>query len=450
MTKIMINLKNLTKTDPEIAHWIEKEANRQKNVLEMIPSENYASQAVREALGSVLTNKYSEGYAAHRYYQGNIYIDEIEILARERCKKLFGVPHANVQPYSGSPANTAVLFALLNPGDTIMGLKLSGGGHLTHGHPGVTFSGKYFNSIQFNVEPNGLLDMEKIAMLAKKEKPKMLIVGTTAYPRFLDWKKFRQIADSIHAYLFADIAHVAGLVAGGVYPSPVAYADVVMFTTHKTIRGPRGAVLMVTDRGLKKDPDMGKKIDKAVFPGLSGGPHDNVTAAIAVCLKEAATADFKKYAKQIVVNAKILADTLMKKDVSITTAGTDSHLIVIDLRPQKVIGNIVAEALEVANIVANYNTVPHDQNPPMYPSGVRLGTPIVTTRKMKEKQMRQIGQWIVDVIKEVDHYRLPENKEERSAFVKKVKTELWKNKKLFSIGKEVTNLCKKFPYSGLD
>lgn len=435
----------LSTTDPAIAELIAKEERRQKDVLEMIPSENYASPAVREAIGSVLTNKYSEGYAAHRYYQGNRFIDEIEVLARERCKKLFGVPHANVQPYSGSPANSAVYFALLSPGDKIMGLKLSGGGHLTHGHPDVTFSGKYFTSVQFNVEPDGWIDMEKVASFAKIEKPNMLAIGTTAYPRFLNWKKWRQIADSIGALFLADIAHVAGLVVGGAYPSPVPYADVIMFTTHKTIRGPRGAVLMVTDRGLRRDPDMGKKIDRAVFPGLSGGPHDNVTAAIAVCLKEAATSKFRNYSKQIVANAKVLAKVLQSQGLTLTTGGTDSHLLVIDLRPQQVIGNIVAEALEVAGIVANYNTVPHDINPPMYPSGVRLGTPIVTTRGMKEKEMKRIGLWISQVIQEVAHYRLPQGKEERANFMKKVKEELWKNKKLLAIARDVKTLTKKFP-----
>ncbi len=444
----MYSLKNLNKTDPEIADWIKKEDQRQKDVLEMIPSENYTSLAVREALGSALTNKYSEGYSSRRYYQGNRYIDEIETIAKLRCQKLFGVPHANVQPYSGSPANSAVYFALLNPGDKIMGLKLSGGGHLTHGHPDVTFSGKYFQSVQFDVEPNGWIDMEKVAKLAKKEKPKMLAIGTTAYPRFLNWKKWREIADSVGAFFLADIAHVAGMVAAGVYPSPVPYADVVMFTTHKTIRGPRGAVLMVTQRGFKRDPEMGKKIDKAVFPGLSGGPHDNVTAAIAVCFKEAATPSFKKYAKQIVANAKVLGDTLKKNGLKLTTDGTDSHLIVIDLRPQMVIGNIVAEALEVANIVANYNTVPHDQNPPMYPSGVRLGTPILTTRKMKEIEMRKIGKWIVDVVEEVDHLRLPENKEDRATFIKKTKAELWRNRRLLALGKEIKKFSSKFPVPG--
>jgi glycine hydroxymethyltransferase len=432
-------------TDKKIFNLINLEKKRQLECLEMIPSENYISDAVSGTLGSVLTNKYSEGYANKRYYQGNRYIDEIELLAIERCKKLFGVPHVNVQSYSGSPANSAVYFALLEPNDKIMGLKLSGGGHLTHGHPKVTFSGRFFNSVQFNVEPDGWLDMDKISKLVKSEKPKMLVVGTTAYPRFFDWKKWREIADSVNALLLADVAHVAGLIAGEVYPSPVPFADIVMFTTHKTIRGPRGAVLMVTKRGLKRDKDMGVKIDRAVFPGLSGGPHNNVTAAMAVCFQEAASPKFKKYAQQIVKNAKLLAQILLKNNYKLTTDGTDSHLIVIDLRPKKVIGNIVAEALEVANIVVNYNTVPHDENPPMYPSGVRLGTPILTTRGMKEKEMQKIGMWIVDVINQVEHYRLPERKEERSIFIKSVKTALWKNNKLKKLGQEVKKFAVKYP-----
>jgi glycine hydroxymethyltransferase len=411
----------------------------------MIPSENYASRAVREALGSVLTNKYSEGYANKRYYQGNRYVDEIELLAIERTKKIFDVPHANVQSYSGSPANSAVYFALLHPGDKIMGLMLSGGGHLTHGHPDVTFSGKYFVSAQFNVEPDGWIDMDKVADLARKERPSILSIGTTAYPRVLDWKKFRTIADSVGALFLADISHVAGMVSAGAYPSPVPYADVVMFTTHKTMRGPRGAVLLVTNRGLKTDQDMGKKIDKAVFPGLSGGPHDNVTAAIAVCMEEASRASFKRYAHQIVKNAKALAGELMHGGLTLTTNGTDSHLIVMDLRKEQVIGNIVAEALEVANIVANYNTVPHDTNPPLYPSGVRFGTPILTTRGMKEKDMIKIAEWIRQVVSEVDHYRLPVAREQRSEFIKKVKQELWKNKHLHTIGRAVSLFARKFP-----
>lgn len=437
---INTNLKNI---DSEIASLVKLEEKRQEEVLEMIPSENYTSKAVRVVLGSVLTNKYSEGYASRRYYQGNKYIDEIEKLAVERAKNLFKTPHANVQPYSGSPANTAVYFALLNHGDKIMGLKLSGGGHLTHGHPEVTFSGKYFHSVQYDVEVNGEINLANVAKLAIEEKPQIIVVGTTAYPRIFDWKSWKKIADSCHALLLADISHIAGLVVGGVHPSPVDFAHIVMFTTHKTLRGPRGAVLLVTQEGLKKDPKMAEKIDRAVFPGLQGGPHDNVTAAIAVCLKEASTSQFKKYAGQIVVNAKVLADSLMVQGMKLTTDGTDNHLMVVDLRPQKVIGNIVAEALEVANIVVNRNSVPHDPNPPFYPSGVRLGTPAITTRGMKEKEMKIITKWIVEVIREVSHYRLP--RDERSQYMKKAKQELQRNKKLLKIGEEVKTLCEKFP-----
>ena len=431
--------------DPIIYNLIKLETKRQSEVLEMIPSENYASKAVRETLGSVLTNKYSEGYANKRYYQGNRYVDEIEKIAVERAKKLFGTPHANVQPYSGSPANSAVYFALLNHGDTIMGLKLSGGGHLTHGHPDVTFSGKYFRSVQYDVEEDGTIDIDYVFGLAKEAKPKMIVVGTTAYPRFYDWNAWRDIADSVGAYFLADISHIAGLVAGGVHPSPVPYADIVMFTTHKTMRGPRGAVLLVTDQGMKKDPEMGAKIDKAVFPGLQGGPHDNVTAAIAVCLAEANTPAFKKYTKQIIDNASVLAKSLMDEGLTLTTGGTDNHLMVVDLRPQGVIGNIVAEALEVANIVVNRNSVPHDTNPPFFPSGIRLGTPAITTRGMRGKEMKTIGKWIVDIIRHVSHYRLPEIKEKRVEFIKKVKKELEEDPKLLQIRTQVKSLCHKFP-----
>lgn len=435
----------LTVADSEIANLIKLEEKRQSEVLEMIPSENYASAAVREALGSVFTNKYSEGYANKRYYQGNSYVDEVEKIAIDRAKKLFGVPHANVQPYSGSPANAAVYFALLAYGDTIMGLKLSGGGHLTHGHPGVTFSGKYFRSLQYDVEPDGSIHTDTVMSLAQREKPKMIIVGTTAYPRIYDWKIWREIADSVGAYLLADISHIAGLVVGGVHPSPVPFADVVMFTTHKTMRGPRGAVLLVTDQGFKRDPDMGAKIDKAVFPGLQGGPHDNVTAAIAVCLAEAGTQSFQKYAKQVVLNSKTLAKTLMDEGLTLTTSGTDNHLMVMDLRPQGVIGNIAAEALESANIVVNRNSVPHDSNPPFYPSGIRLGTPAITTRGMKEKEMKEIGAWIAEVIRRVSRYQLPDAKEARAEFIRLVKRELAHDPTVLRIRKQVMLLCRSFP-----
>lgn len=441
-----INMSNyIKKIDSDIASLIQKEAQRQKEVLEMIPSENYVSPDVREALGSVLTNKYSEGYPQRRYYQGNRYIDEIETLAIERAKKLFQVPHANVQPYSGSPANTAVYFALLNYGDTIMGLALSAGGHLTHGHPTVTFSGKYFKSVQYDVENDGTINIEKVRDLAVTIRPKMIIVGTTAYPRFFDWKAWRGISDEVSAFLFADISHIAGLVATGVHPSPVQYADIVMTTTHKTLRGPRGAIVMVTESGLQKDPHMGEKIDKAVFPGIQGGPHDNVTAAIAVALKEATRPQFKAYATQVVKNAKTLASVLINEGLTLTTGGTDNHLMVIDLRPQGVIGNIVAEALETANIVVNRNSVPHDSNPPFYPSGIRLGTPAITTRGMKEREMEQIGKWIACVIREVSHYKLPENREKRKEYLAEVKKELAASQTLLSVAKQVKILTKRYP-----
>jgi len=435
----------LTKDDPEIAKLIAAEGKRQKEVLEMIPSENYVSAAVRQAIGSVLTNKYSEGYPHKRYYQGNRIIDDIENLTIERARKLFGVLHVNVQPYSGSPANAAVYFALLNANDTIMGLKLSAGGHLTHGHPGVTFSGRYFQSAQYDVDADGMIDMDEAADFAKKIKPRLIVVGTTAYPRIFDWKRWRVIADSVGAYLLADISHIVGLVVGGVHPSPVPYADLIMTTTHKTLRGPRGAMILVTKEGMRKDPEMGDKIDKAVFPGLQGGPHDNITAAIAVALKEASTPEFKKYACQIVLNAKALAQTLIDSGLILTTNGTDNHLMVVDLRPQGVIGNIAAEALEEAGIVVNRNSVPHDPNPPFYPSGIRLGTPAITTRGMKEKEMKIIGKWIVEAIKEVSDSRLPGTKEERIEYLKKFRQSVGKNKTLAKIRADVKSLTAHFP-----
>jgi len=383
--------------DLELHDLLEKETQRQEQTISLIPSENYCSLAVREALGSVLTNKYSEGYPGKRYYNGNKYIDEIETLAIDRAKKLFGTPHANVQPYSGSPANAAVYFGLLDPGDTIMGMALSSGGHLTHGHP-VTFSGKYYRSVQYEVDEHGFIDMEGALNLAKKEKPKLIVVGTTAYPRILDWKAWRGVADEVGAILLADISHIAGLVVASVHPSPVPYADVVMTTTHKTLRGPRGAMLLVTERGLERDNDMGAKIDKAVFPGLQGGPHENVIAALAVALHEASTPGFVEYGKQIVANAQALAETLLSKGLTLVTGGTDNHLMVLDLRPQGKTGKDVADALENVGIIVNRNTVPHDSASPFHPSGIRIGTPALTTRGMKEEEMRSIGECIAEII----------------------------------------------------
>lgn len=431
--------------DKQIFDLINKEEKRQQDVLEMIPSENYCSAEVMKAMGSVLGNKYSEGYAHRRYYQGNTYIDEIEDLAIERAKKLFGVPHVNVQPYSGSPANSAVYFALLNPGDRIMGMALSAGGHLTHGHPKITFSGKYFTSVQYGVGKDGWLDYDEIERIAILQKPKIIVCGGTAYPRIWGFREFGRIADKVGAYLLADISHIAGLIVGGVHPSPVAYADVVMTTTHKTLRGPRGALLLVTEKGIKKDPEMGEKIDRAVFPGLQGGPHDNQTAAIAIALYEDGKPAFKKYAKQIVENAKVLAEELVRYGLNLVSGGTDNHLILIDLQDIGVNGRIAAEALEVAGIVTNRNSVPTDPMPPFYPSGVRLGTPAITTRGMKEKEMKKIALWIKKAVDEARVYKLPGNKEGRPLFMKKFHKEIAGNKKLLTIAKEVNILCQKFP-----
>src|SRR3989344_3955630 len=435
---------NLQKPDPQIAALIKAEEKRQTEVLEMIPSENYTSQAVMEALGTVFTNKYSEGYPKKRYYQGNAIVDEVEILAQERAKKLFVVPYVNVQALSGSPANAAVYFAILNYKEKLMGLRLDSGGHITHGLP-LSFSGRFFTAASYELGGNGRLDFNAIEKLAKQEKPKLIICGFTAYPRIIDFEKFAKIADSVGAFLMADIAHIAGLVAAGVHPSPAPYAHIITTTTHKTLRGPRGALIMVTKKGLEKDPDLPKKIDSAIIPGLQGGPHDNQTAAIAVCLNEASTAAFKSYAKQIVKNSQVLAKELSSYGFDLVSGGSDNHLILIDLRSRDINGSIAAIALEVAGIVINKNSVPFDTNPPFYPSGIRLGTPAITTRGMKEKEMRQIAKWFAKVIEEVKDERLPKEKEKRSEFIKDFKIRIAKNKTLLTIAAEVKNLTKKFP-----
>jgi len=383
--------------DETLQTLITLETKRQQDTLSLIPSENYVSQAVRDCVGSDLTNKYSEGYPGKRYYNGNDVIDQIENLAIERAKKLFGVPHANVQPYSGSPANAAIYFSLVTPGDIIMGMKLSAGGHLTHGHS-VSFSGTYYTSIQYNVQADGLIDFSEVMALAVSQVPKLIFIGATAYPRVIDWAEWRKVADSVHAILVADISHIAGLVVAGVHPSPVPFVDVVMTTTHKTLRGPRGAMIMVTDRGLARDPDMAKKIDRGVFPGMQGGPHNHVTAGIAQCLAEASDLSFVVYGKQIVANAKALSDTLLSRELDLVTGGTDNHLLLIDLRSVGLTGKVVADALEAVGIVVNRNSVPHDSASPFDPSGIRIGTPAVTTRGMKEPEMVVLGNAIADVI----------------------------------------------------
>ncbi|MFH1833346.1 MAG: serine hydroxymethyltransferase [Candidatus Levyibacteriota bacterium] len=438
-------MKALQKTDPKIYKLIKDEEKRVQNTLEMIPSNNHLSKAMLQALGSVLNYKYSEGYPKKRYYQGQKFADEVEILAQERAKKLFGVPYVNVQPYSGSPANTAIYFALLEPlKDKIMGLSLAFGGHLTHGAP-VSFSGKYFKTVQYQLGKDGLLDYDELEKLAVKEKPKIIVCGYTAYPRIINFKRFGQIADKVGAYLLADISHITGLIVAGVHPSPIPYAHIVMTTTHKTLRGPRGAMIMVTDKGLKKDPELGEKINKAVFPGLQGGPHDNQTAAIAVALYEASLTSFKRYGAQIVKNAKTLADELTRYGFNLISGTTENHLLLIDLKNKNVNGAAAALALEIAGIVVNKNAVPNDPMPPFYPSGIRLGTPAITTRGMKEREMVKIAKWINEICQEVGNSQIPQNKEERGQFWKEFRTNVIKNKKLILINKEVKSLCSKFP-----
>lgn len=373
----------LNTTDPAIASFLEEELKRQQDGLELIPSENIVSPAVLEALGSIGTNKYSEGYPGKRYYGGNAVIDKIESLAIERAKQLFGVDHVNIQPYSGSPANQAVYFALLAPGEKAMGMSLPFGGHLTHGWK-VNFSAKYYQSAQYPTGKDGYLDYDEIAKLAQEEKPKMIICGATAYPRIIDFKRFREIADSVGAYLVADIAHIAGLVAAGVHPSPVPYADVVSTTLHKTLRGPRGAMIMCKQ-------GYAEKIDKAVFPGLQGGPHNHVTAAAAVTFHEALQPSFKEYGAQIVKNAKALAETLLSHDFTLVTGGTDNHLLLIDLTNKNMPGKVGEKILDEVGLTTNKNMVPFDPRSPFDPSGIRLGTPSITTRGMKEAEMKIIG-----------------------------------------------------------
>lgn len=438
-------MSNLQSTDPQIAKLIREEEKRQKENLVLIPSENYCSAAVRQALGSVLTDKYSEGYPKRRYYQGHEFIDQIEIIAQERAKKLFGVPHVNVQPYSGSPANTAIYFALLEPlKDKIMGLSLAFGGHLTHGAP-VSLSGKYFNAVQYTLDEKGFHDYDAIEKMAVREKPKILICGGTAIPRIINFARFGEIADKIGAYLLADISHITGLIVAGVHPSPVPYAHILMTTTHKTLRGPRGAMIIVTEKGLKKDPELAEKIDRAIFPGLQGGPHDHQTAAIAVTLREAQGKPFKKYGQQIVKNAKALAGELLKYGFDLISGGTDNHLLLIDLRNKNVNGAFAAHALEVAGIVTNKNAVPNDSNPPFFPSGLRLGTPAITTRGMNEKEMKKIAAWINEVIEEIGGQTLPQDKEQRLKLFKEFKDRVAKNKKLLAIARQVKTLTSKFP-----
>ena len=414
---------DISKTDAEIYDAIKKEGIRIRNGVELIPSENFVSKAVLQAYATFFTNKYSEGYPGKRYYGGNQYVDVVENLAIERAKQLFGAEHVNVQPYSGSPANQAVFFALLNVSDTFMGLDLSAGGHLTHGSP-VNFSGKLYKCFPYNVDKKTeLLDYDVIRKQAKECKPKMILSGLTAYPREIDFKAFREICDEVGAYHFADIAHIAGLCSTGLHQNPVPYCDVVTTTTHKTLRGPRGAIIMCKEKHAQA-------IDKAVFPGLQGGPHDHVNAAKAVAFKEALQPEYKEYCKQIVKNAKALADSLMDNGLELVTGGTDNHLMVIKLINKGLTGKgkEIQNALGEAEIYVNKNTIPYEPNTPFNPSGIRLGTPAITTRGFKESEMKFIGKCISKVI---DNYT-------DKNVIEKVKN-------------DILELCKEFPlYPGLE
>jgi glycine hydroxymethyltransferase len=413
-------MKALETHDKDVFDLVKAEEAYQAATIRLIASENYTSRAVLDACGSVFQNKYSEGYPGARFYQGQVNCDALETLAINRAKELFGAEHANVQPYSGSPANLAVYLAFAKPGDTVLGLNLSHGGHLTHGSK-ASATGKWFNAVHYDLNgETGLLDYDQIRALALEHKPKILIAGHSAYPRQLDFAKFRAIADEAGCILFVDMAHFAGLVAGGAHPSPVPYADVVTTTTHKTLRGPRGALILCKEKHAKA-------IDKAVFPGLQGGPHNATTAGIAVCLKEAMSPAFKGYARKTVENAKALAAELTAKGFNLISGGTDNHLMLIDLTSKGVTGKELAVALEKAGIVLNYNTVPGETRKASDPSGIRLGTPSVTSRGFGVPEMKKIASWMDEVAKD------------------------WKNEdKLGAIAKDVQAICKGFPVPGIE
>ena len=387
----------IKKADSEIADAIQAEMERQNSHLELIASENWVSKAVMAAMGSPLTNKYAEGYPGKRYYGGCQCVDVVEDLARERAKKLFGCDYANVQPHSGAQANLAVFFAMLEPGDKVMGMNLDHGGHLTHGSP-VNISGKYFNIVSYGVNDEGVIDYDKVREIAVKEKPKMIIAGASAYARIIDFKKFREIADEVGAYLMVDMAHIAGLVAAGLHPSPIPYADVTTTTTHKTLRGPRGGLILCNQEAADKF-----NFNKAVFPGIQGGPLEHVIAGKAVCFKEALEPEFAEYQKQIIKNAQALSKGLMARGVKIVSGGTDNHLMLIDLRGEDVTGKELEKRLDAAHITCNKNTVPNDPRSPFVTSGVRLGTPAVTTRGLKEEDMDVIAECIALVLQSEDN-----------------------------------------------
>lgn len=393
----MYSFEEITKVDPEIAEAIQSEMARQDSHIELIASENWVSKAVMAAMGSPLTNKYAEGYPGKRYYGGCQCVDLVEDLARDRAKELFACDYANVQPHSGAQANLAVFFAMVQPGDTVMGMNLDAGGHLTHGSP-VNISGKYFNIVAYGVDENGYIDYEDVRNKALEHKPKLIVAGASAYARTIDFKKFREIADEVGAYLMVDMAHIAGLVAAGLHPSPIPYADVVTTTTHKTLRGPRGGLILCNQEAADKF-----NFNKAVFPGIQGGPLEHVIAAKAVCFKEALAPEFKEYQAQIIKNAKALAKGLMDRGVKIVSGGTDNHLMLVDLSNEEVTGKELEKRLDAAHITCNKNTIPNDPRSPFVTSGVRLGTPAVTTRGMKEEDMDLIAECISLVLQSEDN-----------------------------------------------
>lgn len=393
--------------DKQVSELLKKEMQRQKEGLELIPSENFVSLAVLQALGSISTNKYSEGYPGRKYYGGNEYIEQIEQLAIDRAKQLFGADHANVQPLSGAPANVAVFSALLEPGDTILGMDLSHGGHLTHGHP-VTFMAKVYNYVRYKTNNSGEIDYDNLRQMALEHKPKLILAGFSAYSRDLDYEKFKQIADEVNALTMADVAHIAGLIAGGVLKNPVPIFDVVTTTTHKTLRGPRGGMIMCKEA-------FKKKIDKAVFPGLQGGPHMNNITGLAIALKEAMQPEFREYAKQIIKNTKAMEEIFKEEGLHICFGKTENHLLLIDVRPFGIGGKEAEALLDSVHITLNKNMIPDDPNPPMRPSGIRLGTPALTTRGMKEEEMKQIAKMMCKVLKN------PENEEVKEQVRKEVK-----------------------------
>lgn len=439
---------HLRERDSDVYRILEAERRRQREGVELIPSENYVSEAVLEAMGSIFTNKYSEGYPGRRYYGGNENVDEVERLAQERAKSLFGTPHANVQPYSGSPANLAVYLATCQAGDPIMGQNLPDGGHLTHGWK-VSVTGTYYRSIPYHVRPDGYIDFDDVWRLAREHRPRLIWCGATAYVREFPFEKFADVAAEVGAFFAADIAHVAGLVVAGVHQSPVPFAHVVTTTTHKTLRGPRGAMILVTQKGLDKDPELAERIDRAIFPGLQGGPHDHTTAAIAVALGEAAQPEFKEYGRQVVANAKALADGLLRRKLTLVTGGTDNHMVLIDLTPGGPgRGVFLQEALDRVGITVNKNTIPGEPSSAFYPSGVRLGAPAATTRGMREREMEQIAAWIAEVGDEIKEFRLPDGREERAAELRRFRKGIQENRRLAQVRDAVREFCLKFPVPG--